>query len=175
MRFILLIICFTLSFPAFAGSRTGYRLVFIAGSPQKTPETTELLRDYFNAELPSSTYDCESVNRDIQFEFVYFYQRPKGITDELVSESVNSNKKSATEKLRKVLRTFKNSEINQGFDDLLVFKSDQNNFELTTIGSVANGYKKTARISNKTGLNANSLKKLFCDSLADLPYAYPGL
>ena len=148
-------------------------MVFIDTSAQKTPETTKLLSDYFNGELSSNIYRCEN-NRYIDIEFVYFYQRPKGITDKLIAESMNSDKR-AMENLRKILRNFKGPKIDQGFDGLFVFKSDQNNFELTTIGAVANGYKKTAKVSNNKGLNADVLKKLFRDSMAELEYAYPGL
>jgi hypothetical protein len=35
--------------------------------------------------------------------------------------------------------------------------------------------KKNARISNQKFLNADNLKKLYCDSVAELEYAYPGL
>ena len=148
-------------------------MVFIDISTQKTPETTKLLSDYFNGEFPSNAYRCDS-SHYIDFEFVYLHQRPKGITDKLVAESMNSDKR-ATENLRKVLRIFRNPEIDRGFDGLLVFKNNQNNFELTTIGAIANGYKKTARISNQKGLNTDILKKLFCESMAELEYAYPGL
>ena len=173
MRFILLIVSLTVSFSVFAGSRNGYRLVFFDDSSSKNPAITKLFTDYFNVELPSQIYRCEKANRFIDIDVVYLRQRPKAITPKLIKDSIDSDKK-ALEKLRKTLRTFRNSEIDQGFDGLVVFKSEGTSFELTAISSIRNGYKKTAKITNQQGLNADVLKSLFCESLADLDYAYQG-
>ena len=171
MKLLLLIIGIVLSNSSSAGSRTGYRFVFVDTSSKQTSEVTKLFADYFNSELPADIYRCAEKNRFIEFDYVYMQRRPRGITTQLVKAAANHDKQ-ATENLRTTLRTFRNSEIDGGFDGLLVFSIDKNRVQLMIIGSIANGYQKTSSLHRQNELTSGDLKKLFCDSLADLEYSY---
>lgn len=99
-------------------------------------------------------------------------QLPKSVTPELIRAGIGSDKK-ARERLRLALRRFRNSEITQGFDGLVVFRSEGKTLELTTISSISNGYVKSGRLSNdQRRLTPASLKGLFCESTAELDFAY---
>lgn len=166
------IISLILAFPASAGSRNGYRLVFFDDSPIRDQENLKLFNDYFNANLPPNIYRCDENNRFIDIDIVYIHRRPKAITPELIRSSLQSDKK-ALKKLRTALRNFRNAEIDYGFDGLIVFRHDEGNYQLATIGAAQNGYQRIARLRNNSGkLTPESLKKLFCDSTAELDFAY---
>ncbi|HEX7647079.1 MAG TPA: hypothetical protein VF450_06700 [Noviherbaspirillum sp.] len=171
MKLLLLIISISLSASSLAGSRTGYRLVFVEISSKQSPAVSKMLENYFNSELPANTYRCPEKNQFIEFDYVYIRQQPRGITIPLARAALNFDRR-ATESLRTTLRAFRNSEIDHGFDGLLVFNNDKNRLELTTIGTIANGYRKTVKLNLQKNPSSGDLNKLFCDSLADLEYAY---
>jgi hypothetical protein len=173
-RLAITIIALTLSTSCIAGARNGYRLVFFDDSSNKSSTTLRLFSDYFNAAFPANIYRCESKNRFIDIDLVYIRKLPDDITPKLIHDSLDHNGR-ATESLRRALRTFRDSEINQGFDGLVIFRNEKNFFELTTISSISNGYVKTARIKDEgNGLTPATLKILFCESTAELDYAYSG-
>lgn len=172
MHTIAFLIFLALSLSANAGSRNGYRLVFFDNSSVKSPEVTKIFKDYFNAELPSEAYLCETKNRFIDIDLVYVNRLPKSVTLELIRDSVRPDPK-AIEKLRLALQSFRDIEIDRGFDGLIVFRNSEKFFELTTIGAVSNGYMKSAKLSkNQPTLTAADLKFLFCESTAELDFAY---
>lgn len=174
MRIIFFFFAFALSLSANAGSRNGYRLVFFDDSPIRSPEAIKIFKDYFNAELPPNTYRCEAKNRFIDIDLAYVNRLPKAVTPELIRNGVGSNPK-ALEKLRLALREFRDTEIDRGFDGLIVFRNDGKVFELTTISSISNGYMKSARLSDgHPRLTPANLKNLFCQSTAELDFAYQG-
>ena len=173
MRFILFCLGIWLCFPALAGSRTGYKLVFVDLSKNPSAEASKLITEYFNADLPSSNYRCEDSNRFIEFDVVYVRQRPKKITKKLIVASLDLDKKALNE-LRLSLRSFKAPEVEQGFDGLVVLNNEENHFELTTIGAIHDGYIKKATVASQGVLTTQNLKKLFCESLSRLEYAYAG-
>lgn len=166
-----IVACLSLNLPVHAGARSGYRLVYFDISPLKNTETTKLVIDYFNSALPSETYRCADSNRYIDIEIVFVNKRPKALTSELVNFSLRFDK-DAMKQLRKILRTYRDSEIDKGFDGIVSFKKEGTSYELTTIGSTDNGYMRSFKVNDPQGLSPKTLNKLFCNSLADLAYAY---
>lgn len=173
MRIIVLaaaILAFSLS--ASASSRNGYRLVFFDDSPVKSPEVAKIFIDYFNTELPPNIYRCEAKNRFIDIDLAYVNQLPRLVTPELIRDGIRSDTQ-ALEKLRVALRRFRDAEIDRGFDGLIVFRNDGKTFELTTISSISHGYAKSVKLINShRGLTPAVLKSLFCESMAELDFAY---
>ena len=171
IRAALLALAFSLSTHSIADARNGYRLVFIDMSLNKSSETINQLRNYFTSKFPSEMYDCSEVDRFIEFDLTYMKKRPKAITQELVANSLRLDKSSLKE-LRKALRNYRDSEIDKGFDGLVIFRNEGEFYELITIGSFDNDYMASYKASNRHNMDTKTIKALFCGSLARLPFAY---
>ncbi|OWW18346.1 hypothetical protein AYR66_02555 [Noviherbaspirillum denitrificans] len=129
------------------------------------------MRAYFNSELPPDTYRCSKERRLIEVDLAYIKKRPKAITNELLERSLQGEKQSL-KILRKALRTYRDSEIDKGFDGVVVLRNEGNHYELTTIGAVDNDYERSSKVTNQQKMDIKTINYLFCSSLSELPYAY---
>lgn len=171
LRTAFLIVALSICTSSIAAARNGYRLVFIDLSLTIDSEISDRLRSYFNSELTPDVYRCALQNRLIEFDLVYMNKRPKTITNDLVADSLQP-RRGSLKKIRTALRTYRDTEIDKGFDGLVVFKNGGHYYSITSIGAIDNGYERSTKVSNAKAMDINTLKALFCESLAALPYAY---
>lgn len=156
----------------FAGSRNGYRLVFINESIKESAEDARRFSDYFNSEFPAEAYRCE--NRFVEFDLVYMRKRPKGITPQL-THGVSVNDRPSIERMRSILQIYRDSEIDNGFDGMVIFQRNADNLQLTALSVVRGTHIKTARErAESQELSSKMMKRLICELMADFGYTYQG-
>lgn len=167
----LLALAISFNMDSVAAGRNGYRLVYVDISTAINSEASSHFMRYFNSELSPETYRCADGNRLVEIDIVYVKKRPKAITSELIASSVQGNRDSL-KRLRKALRTYRDSEVERGFDGLVAFKNEGSEYTLTTISAIDRGYERTFQMNYGQSFDAGTLKNLTCGSLSRLPYAY---
>lgn len=107
---------------AFAGSRDGYYLVAFPLDPISEQKVGPILKRYFNHEFPRDTYDeCRSGN-GVNVELAYLKKRPKSLNATLVGKAVLGSNHRELNKVKAIIKNYRDYEIHDGFDVLIVYR-----------------------------------------------------
>lgn len=153
----------------YAGSRDGYYLVAFPLDPISEQKVGPLLKRYFNHELKEDIYDGCSSGNGANAELAYLKKRPKSLNAILVEKAVSGRKRSELNKVKKIIKNYRDSEIHDGFDALIVYRHKFGKIEFWGISSVP-AEKNTMAISDND--SDKSIAQAICKVLSPLPYAF---
>ncbi len=151
-----------------AGSREGYYVLAFPLDAISEHKVVPILKRYFNHQFNRKLYDeCSSIN-GTDTELAYLKKRPETLKTIYVEKAL-SGKKEALKKTKKIISDYRDAEIHDGFDALIVYRYKVEKIEFWGISPVPEE-KNTMAISES--LSDKNIAQAICKVLSPLPYAF---
>lgn len=154
---------------AYAGSRDGYYLVAFPLDPISEQRMVPILKRYFNHEFEKDIYDECSVGNSAHAELAYLKKRPKSFNALLVEKAISGSQSRELNKVKRIIKNYRDSEIHEGFDALIVYRYKSGKVKFWGISPIAKE-KNTMAISED--YSDKNIAKAICGVLSPLPYAF---
>lgn len=164
-------ICFILVFSdAMAGSRDGYYALFVEGNdvPQYLVKD---IKGFFDARYNNEIRGCLD-KENINFEKTYIKRRPVGVNRNLAI-SVLSGDKGSEKRFRKIISSYRDEYLNNGFDFGVVYAYRENSVRFVLLTPYYGDSIKTFYVNAPAGrLNIDDFEQKLCFVMKSVPYAY---